>query len=124
MTLSTRTIYLKLQDSPMRTFLANWVMFEDLVVDIHRTGRLEEDDQHLLSSLRYAIKHHYHQWAEHLRPYWQNVKIAGRALAHDPFEAMLDTSVFASHSGTYDAVQTLAVVRETFNLMVVDHLPD
>jgi hypothetical protein len=120
MSLSTRTIFLKLQDSPMRTFLANWVMFEELVVDIHASGKIDEEDIDLLGSLRFALKHHYRQWADVLRPYWQQVKVAGKLLRQDPFLNMLDTSVFSGQGDSYAAVETLAVVRETLNLMVSD----
>ena len=120
MSLSTKTIFLKLKDSPMRTFLANLVMFEELVVSIHSSGRIEDEDLDLLGSLRYALKHHYHQWAEILQPYWMEVKIAGKLLRQDPFLNILDTSVFSGQSDSYEAVEGLAAVRETLNLMVSD----
>ena len=118
MTLSTRTIYLKLQDSPMSTFLGNWVMFEELVVSIHSSGQIKDDDRDLLGSLRYALKHHYNQWADVLRPYWQQVRVAGKALSEDPFLTSLDTAVFSGVSSNYEAVEGLIVVRKTLNLMV------
>ena len=118
MTLSTKTIYLKLQDSPMSTFLGNWVMFEELVVSVHSSGQLKDDDRDLLGSLRYALKHHYDQWMDVLRPYWQQVKVAGKALSDDPFLASLNTSVFPGNSSSYEAVEGLIAVRETLNLMV------
>ena len=120
MSLTTKTIYLKLQDSPMRTFLGNWVMYEDLLVSIHANGQIEDEDQDLLGSLRLALKHQYRQWADVLRPYWQQVKVAGQALRQDPFLDLLETSVFSCFSGSYEAVEGLSAVRQTLNLMVSD----
>lgn len=120
MSLSTRTIYLKLQNTPMRTFLGNWVMFEDLLVSIHANGEIAEDDRDLLGSLRLALKHHYQQWSDMLRPYWQQVKIAGEALRQDPFMKLLETSVLSGVTGSYQAVEELSAVRLTLNLMVSD----
>ena len=120
MSLSTRTILLQLQDSPMRTFLANWVMFEELVVDIHASGKIDEEDLDLLGSLRYAIQHHYEQWADMLLPYWQQVKVAGKRLRQDPFLNMLETSLLTAREDSYTAVESLSAVRETLNLMVAD----
>lgn len=120
MSLSTKTIYLKLQDTPMRTFVGNWVMFEDLLVSIHASGEIAEDDQDLLGSLRLALKHHYQQWADILRPYWQQVKVAGKALRQDPFLNLLETSVFSGLSGSYETVEELSAARLTLNLMLSD----
>ena len=123
MTLSTKTIFLKLQDTPMGTFLANWVMFEEVVVSIYNTGKFEDDDYQLLGSLRFALMDHYLRWADMLQPYWQRVKVAGVSLGQDPFLAILDTSVFSGQSsGSYEAVKGFSAVRKTFNLMLADQL--
>ena len=120
MSLSTQTIFLKMKNTPMSTFLGNWVMFEELVFSIHATGKLEEEDRDLLGSLRYALKHHYEEWKDVLRPYWSQVRVAGNALRQDPFVNILETSVFSNPSSSYEAVEGLAAVRETFNLMLSD----
>ena len=120
MSLSTRTIFLKMKDSPMGTFLANWVMFEELLFNIHATGRAEDDDLDLLGSLRYAIKYHYHQWADLLRPYWTQVKVAGRAISQDPFLAALETASHPERAAMYASVDELTAVRKTLNLMLSD----
>lgn len=117
MSLSTRTIFLKMKDSPMGTFLANWVMFEELLVSIYNSGQIEEDDLDLLGSLRYAIKYHYRQWADQLQPYWTQVKIAGRALSNDPFLAALDS---ADENTGYNTVEVLNAARKTLNLLLSD----
>ena len=120
MSLSTQTIFLKMQNSPMSTFLGNWVMFEELVYDIYASGKIEEEDRDLLGSLRFALKHHYNQWADVLRPYWSQIRVAGRRLRQDPFIKILETSVFSAGEDSYQTVENLAVVRETFNRMLSD----
>lgn len=120
MSLSTQTIFLKMKDSPMRTFLANWVMFEDLLVSIYHTGQAKADDLDLLGSLRYAIKYHYCQWADLLQPYWTQVSVAGKALNRDPFLAALETASKAEQAATYDTVEELAAARKTLNLLLSD----
>ena len=120
MSLSTQTIFLKMQHTPMKTFIGNWVMFEELLFSVHASGKLEEDDRDLLGSLRYALIHHYEEWADVLRPYWSQVRVAGKRLRQDPFKDILETSVFSGGVSSYEAVQNLAVVRETFNLMLND----
>ncbi len=109
-----------MQHTPMKTFIGNWVMFEELVFSVHASGKLEEEDHDLLGSLRYALKHHYEEWADVLRPYWSQVRVAGKRLRQDPFKDILETSVFSGGVSSYEAVQNLAVVRETFNLMLND----
>ncbi len=120
MSLSTNTIFLKMKDSPMGTFLANWVMFEELLVSIYTSGQARDDDLDLLGSLRYAIIYHYHQWADQLQPYWTQVKVAGRALSKDPFLAALETASKAEQTATFDTVEVLAAVRKTLNLLISD----
>lgn len=120
MSLSTRTIFLKMKDSPMGTFLANWVMFEELLTSIYSSGQVEDDDLDLLGSLRYAVKYHYNQWAELLRPYWTQVKVAGSVLSQDPFLAALENSTDTVNSTSHITVEELAAVRKTLNLMLSD----
>ena len=120
MSLSTRTIFLKMKDSPMGTFLANWVMFEELLESIHASGMAGEDDLDLLGSLHFAIKFHYNQWADLLRPYWTQVKVAGSVLSQDPFLAALETSSRPDSSASYQTVEELAAARKTLNLMLND----
>jgi hypothetical protein len=120
MSLSTQTIFLKMQHTPMKTFIGNWVMFEELVYSIHATGKLEEEDRDLLGSLRYALTHHYEEWADVLRPYWIQIRVAGQSLRQDPFLDILETSIFTGGVSSYEAVQNMAVVRETFNRMLND----
>ena len=120
MSLSTRTIFLKMKDSPMGTFLANWVMFEELLLSIYATGRAEADDLDLLGSLRYAIHYHYQQWADLLRPYWMQVKVAGRVLSKYPFLAVLENTTHTVASNGYTSVEELGAARKTLNLLLSD----
>ncbi|MBN2044611.1 MAG: hypothetical protein JW757_06300 [Anaerolineales bacterium] len=109
-----------MKDSPMGTFLANWVMFEELLVSIHASGRIEADDLDLLGSLRYAIDYHYQQWADLLRPYWMQVIIAGRSLRQDPFLSALEKAIKPDEASSYASMEELGAARKTLNLMLSD----
>lgn len=120
MTISTKTIVKQLKGSPIQTFIANWAMFEELISSVYRSGTMEPEDTHLLGSLRYAIRDHYAQWADVLRPYWQKVKVGGRRVESDPFLTLIDSSLTSEFSSTWEAVQILPVAREALSLMVQD----
>jgi hypothetical protein len=120
MSISTNTILKKLKGSPIQTFIANWAMFEEVITNVYRTGRMAPEDTHLLGSLRYAIRDHYNQWADVLHPYWQKVKVGGKRVESDPFLALMDASLNSSFASTWEAIQILPVAREALNLMVSD----
>ncbi len=120
MSISTKTIEKKLKGSPIHTFIANWALFEDVITDVYRSGTLAPEDNHLLGSLRFAIRDHYNQWADVLRPYWQKVRVGGRRVESDPFLALVESSISSGFTGTWEAVQILPVAREALNLMVSD----
>ena len=91
MSLSTRTIFLKMKDSPMGTFLANWVMFEELLVTIYQLGRSRRMILTCSEACATLSNTIIASGPTSSSPYWTQVKLAGRALSNDPFLAALDT---------------------------------
>ncbi|HKJ28186.1 MAG TPA: hypothetical protein VJ965_11150, partial [Anaerolineales bacterium] len=74
----------KIKDNPIKTFIGNWEMLEELITAIYRSGEATPNDRDLFISLQYALRSHYKKWAEALRPYWQQIKVAGKPNKQDP----------------------------------------
>ena len=123
MGLSTKSILMRLSGSPMQTFVANWDMLEELVTAVYNTGKVEPTDKHLFKSLQYALRDHYKEWADVLRPYWQQVKVAGRMLTEDPFNLMMEAPEVAGLAENWDMMQSLPAAREALNLLLQDMEP-
>lgn len=110
----------KLKNNPIKIFIGNWEMLEELITSIYRSGKATPKDEDLFVSLQYALRNHYKKWAESLRPYWQQIKVAGKPNKQDPFQALIDASMHDGKADYWDMMQTLPVAREALNQMVLD----
>jgi hypothetical protein len=117
---TAQSLTYKIKDKPTRTFIGNWEMLEELITSIYHSGEITPTDRELFVSLQYALRSLYAKCAATLRPYWQQIKVAGKTNQNDPFLTMLDVSVRSSQVDYWDMVQTLPVAREALNKMVLD----
>ena len=67
-------------DSQITMFLANWEMLEELVNEVYAKGQVESTDRDLFGSLKLALRRYYRYLSEELRPFWRQVKVAGKFL--------------------------------------------
>lgn len=100
-------------------FLANWEMLEELVEEVYSKGKVEPTDRHLFGSLKLAITRYYAFLADELKPFWQQVKVAGKFLANDPFAELLDTPGLSVFLTSWDRMQMVPAAREALSLMRV-----
>lgn len=110
----------KMKDNPIKIFIGNWEMLEELVVSIYRSGEATPTDRELFVSLQFALRSHYRKLADALRPYWQQLKVAGKPAQTDPFQTLIDASMRSGQVDYWDMMQTLPVAREALNQMVLD----
>lgn len=110
----------KIKDNPIYAFIGNWEMLEELVTAIYRSGEATPNDQDLFVSLQYALRSHYKKWAGALKPYWQQIKVAGKPNKQDPFQTLIDAPMENGQPDYWDMMQTLPVAREALNQMVLD----
>lgn len=110
----------KIKDKPIKVFVGNWEMLEELITAIYRSGEATPKDLDLFISLQYALRSHYKKWASALRPYWQQIKVAGRPNKKDPFQTLIDASMQTDKTDYWDMMQSLPVAREALNQMVLD----
>lgn len=117
---AAQSLMVKLKDNPIKTFIGNWEMLEELVVSIYRSGEATPTDRELFISLQYALRSHYKKWADALRPYWKRLKVAGKPAQQDPFQMLIDASMHEDKANYWDMMQTLPLAREALNQMVLD----
>ena len=106
-------------DKEIKAFIANWEILEELVTEVYFKGEVEPTDRHLFGSLKLAIKRYYLQLSDELRPFWMQVKIAGKFLRNDPFAELLDTPGLSAFLTSWDRMQMVPAAREALNLMLV-----
>lgn len=106
-------------EKEIKAFIANWEILEELVEEVYFKGEVEPTDRHLFGSLKLAIKRYYLQLADELKPFWMQVKIAGKLLRNDPFAELLDTPGLSAFLTNWDRMQMVPAAREALNLMLV-----
>lgn len=109
----------ELDENQVEMFVANWEMLEELVTEVYSKGQVEPTDRDLFGSLKLALKRYHRYLADELRPFWQQVKIAGRFLKNDPFAELLDTPGLSGFITNWDRMQMVPAAREALNLMRV-----
>lgn len=62
------------------------------------------------------LRRHYGQWAETLRPFWEQTRAAGAPTMIDPFQLLLDLPDPQAILGNWRAMQHLPAAREAINL--------
>lgn len=100
-------------------FIANWEMLEELVTDVYSKGQVDPTDRDLFGSLKFALKRYYRLLAEELKPFWRQVKVAGKLLKNDPFAELLDAPGLSAFLTNWEAIQKVPAAREALNLMLV-----
>ena len=108
-----------IDERQIMTFAANWEILEELVADVYAKGQVDPKDRDLFGSLKLALKRYYRSLAEELQPFWQQVKVAGRALTKDPFAELLDTPGLTTLITNWEVMEQVPAAREALNLILV-----
>ncbi len=99
----------------LQSFLAYWDALERLVVQVYRQKLTPEAAQAEYARVWPWLRQQYGNWAETLRPYWQQTRAAGVPTATDPFQLLLDIPSPQAILGDWRAMQHLPAAREALN---------
>jgi hypothetical protein len=103
----------------VRLFLANWELLEELVSEVYSKGQVDPPDRDLFGSLKLALKRYYIALADELRPFWRQVRVAGRKLKQDPFVELLDVPGLSAFITNWEVIEKVPAAREALNLMLL-----
>ncbi len=99
----------------LRTFITHWDALERIVVQVYRQKLTPEAAEAEYMRVWPWLRQHYGEWAEVLRPYWQQTRAAGAPTATDPFQLLLDIPFPQAILGDWRAMQHLPAAREAIN---------
>jgi hypothetical protein len=100
--------------------VAYWDRLERLVVLVHRQKMTLAEAESEFNQVWPWLRQRYGDWADALRPYWQQTKAAGESTQADPFQLLLDLESPAAILGNWRAMQHLPAAREALNLFLRD----
>ena len=101
-------------------FIAYWDRLEKLVVLVYRQKLTPLAAEPEFEQVWPWLRRVYGEWAEGLRPYWQQTKAAGEITQVDPFLLLLDLETPSAILGDWRAMQHLPAAREALNLFLRD----
>lgn len=99
----------------LQSFITHWDALERLTVQVYRQKLTPEAAQTEYAHVWPWLRQHYGEWAETLRPYWQQTRTAGGPTATDPFQLLLDIPSPQAILGDWRAMQHLPAAREALN---------
>lgn len=105
---------------PFSEFVQRWDQLEVVVVRVHREKMTLAEADPLFAEVWPWLRQQYGQWAEVLRPYWQQTKAAGELTQTDPFQLLLDLDSPAAILDNWRAMQHLPAARESLNRFLRD----
>lgn len=101
-------------------FITYWDRLERVMVLVHREKMTLAEAEPIFAEVWPWLRARYKNWAEPLRPYWQQTKAAGELTQTDPFQLLLDLENPAAILGNWHAMQHLPAAREALNRFVRD----
>ncbi len=102
-------------DGRFQQFVAYWDALELLMVQVYRQKMSVAEAQAEYTRVWPWLRQHYGEWAEALRPFWQQTKAAGAPTIADPFQLLLDIPHPQAILGDWRAMQHLPAAREALN---------
>jgi hypothetical protein len=103
----------------VQMFLANWELLEELVSEVYTKGQVDPPDRDLFGSLKLALRRYYIALADELRPFWRQVRVAGRKLKQDPIIELLDVPGLSAFLTNWEVIEKVPAAREALNLMML-----
>ena len=119
MNIVTQKLVKQVNNPSLKEFVSHWDSLEGLVVNVYRTNYATAEDEVEYLHLRNWLDGHYLDWQEALRPHWQGTRIAGEAVAEDPYKKLLAFDNASDISGSWGAMRTLPAAREALNSLLL-----
>ncbi len=107
-------------DHPFSDFVAYWDRLERIVIEVYREKRDVASAASEFNEVWPWLRHHYPEWHDILRPYWQSTRAAKQPTRTDPFRLLLDITDTAAIIGDWGAMQHLPAAREAINRYLID----
>ena len=105
-------------NSSLTQFIAYWDRLELVVVQVHREKTSVAAATAEFAEVWPWLQQRYGEWADDLRPYWQQTKAAGNLTQTDPFQLLLEIETPNDILGNWRAMQHLPAAREALNLFL------
>lgn len=106
-------------DGRFQQFVAYWDALERVVVQVYRQKMSVAEAQPEYARVWPWLRTQYGEWADVLRPFWQQTKVAGAPTVTDPFQLLLDIPHPQAILGDWRAMQHLPAAREALNQYIL-----